>query len=230
MAESIGEGGATGRVIGNGSILTAGSLMRADICAVSAERSSSGSMRMSITASAVEGITFGPMPACSIVGRATSGGRVVDRLVLGQITLGRGGTLRVEQALVSRGLLWRADRRERSKDVRVVSLRRIGVSHVPIFSTALARCVTALSRRGVEPWPEVPVAISRTRRGTFSVVAIWTVRTRPSSMVAPFPSAMANSASMARIPIHHEANANAGWIGFFAGFGQENHIPVEPPA
>ena len=30
----------------------------------------------------------------------------------------------------------------------------------------------ALSRRGLDPWPEVPVAMSLARRGTFSVAAI----------------------------------------------------------
>jgi hypothetical protein len=29
------------------------------------------------------------------------------------------------------------------------------------------------------------------------------------------------------VPIHHEANANAGRISLLAGFGQEDQIPVE---
>jgi hypothetical protein len=38
------------------------------ISAIMCGTSSSGSARMSMTASAVEGMTFGPMPRCSIVG------------------------------------------------------------------------------------------------------------------------------------------------------------------
>jgi hypothetical protein len=43
-----------------------------------------------------------------------------------------------------------------SKYVRVVSLSQMGVCQVPSFSTAAARCVTALSILGTDTWPEVP--------------------------------------------------------------------------
>ena len=38
------------------------------------------------------------------------------------------------------------------------------------LATAEARCVMALSALGTEPWPDVPRAISRIPRGTFSLV------------------------------------------------------------
>ena len=113
MAESIGEGGATGRVIGSGSIL--------DRRVVDASRHLRGKDREVFvwqcadvdhcfgrgrnhvrTNSGLQHRRHEGRPECGIV----------DRFVLGKITLGSGGTLRVEQAPVSRRLLWRADRRE----------------------------------------------------------------------------------------------------------------------
>ncbi len=58
-----------------------------------------------------------------------------------------------------------------SKYVRVVSFSRIGGCQSATRFTAAASRTTALSIRGVDPWPAVPRATSRTPRGSFSVVA-----------------------------------------------------------
>jgi len=46
-------------------------------------------------------------------------------------------------------------------------LSRIGVSHVPTFSTAPLRCTNALSALGTDPCPDVPVATSARARAIF---------------------------------------------------------------
>src|ERR1700730_11141407 len=68
ITESIEEGSVTGRVIGSGTIEMAGSSMRRPISRRKVGKSSSGRARMSMVASAVDGMTLGPIPACSIVG------------------------------------------------------------------------------------------------------------------------------------------------------------------
>ena len=100
--------------------------------------------------------------------------------------------------------------------------------HVPIFCTALARCVTALSSRGIDPWPDVPVATSRTRLGTFSVVAICTRRTRPSSIVRAWTLAQRElRVDLVEMPLDQETDTHAGRVGLLAGFGEKDQIALE---
>src|SRR5215467_10750774 len=68
MTDSMDEGGAAGSSTGSGTIATVGSLMTLPISLRKPGTSSSGRARISIVASAVEGITFGAIPAASIVG------------------------------------------------------------------------------------------------------------------------------------------------------------------
>ena len=67
-----------------------------------------------------------------------------------------------------------------SKYARETVLNCTGVSYVPIFATAAARCTTALSLIGKDAWPDGPVAIISTFTGTFSLAATATNCTFPS--------------------------------------------------
>src|SRR5215467_8048175 len=66
--DSMDEGDAAGSSTGSGTIATVGSSMTLLISLRKAGTSSSGRARISIVASAAEGITFGATPAASIVG------------------------------------------------------------------------------------------------------------------------------------------------------------------
>ena len=58
----------------------------------------------------------------------------------------------------------------RRKYVPVVSLSRMSGFHAATVATAFDRWTIALVRSGIEPWPEMPVAVSSIAYGIFSSV------------------------------------------------------------
>src|SRR5206468_4450708 len=83
----------------------------------------------------------------------------------------------------------------RLKNSLVVSFNRAGESQVPALATAAPRWITALSTRGMEPCPLLPLATRSERRGNFSDVASGMYFTLPFSTSPPPPSLSANSQS-----------------------------------
>ena len=109
----------------------------------------------------------------------------------------------------------------------VVSLRRSGGFHAPIFPTAAATPSTALFWFGTEPWPAGPVTMSSTGRGSFSVVPTLACT---HLAAAPHDAAALGQAELGvdgvEVAVGHELRADVR-RAFLAGFGQQDHVAIE---
>ena len=82
--------------------------------------------------------------------------------------------------------------------------------------------------RGAEPCPAVPVATSRTRAGSFSAVPMLTRVTR--AAVDGRAAAFGHrefGVDLGEVLADHEVDADAGHVGFFTRFGEEDHVAIE---
>ena len=95
---------------------------------------------------------------------------------------------------------------------------------------AAARWVTGLSLRGIEAWPEVPLAITFTFAGTFSLTC--------TPMYCGFAVFHKDAAAFVDgetrgdfVPmlVHGELHAGRA-VGFFVTFGEEDHVAVQARA
>ncbi len=148
------------------------------------------------------------------------------RLVLGQIALNRRGPFRVSQAVVAGGLLGRADVGEPLE----IGARRIVQPHGSFPGPQFPDRRRQMHHRIVHA-RDGPVPRSTVNYQTNPVRHLLgggDLHRRDAPIFKAGSAAFVErefGIDLAKVLIHHEIDAQAG--GFFARFGQENHVAVE---